>query len=55
MAFCKVVTDAIMVVQSRNDPEHGSQELFSLAQIASGIGGVAGCIIGGILTEKGIP
>jgi hypothetical protein len=55
MAFCKVVTDAIMVVQARNDPLHGSQELFSLAQIASGFGGVTGCIVGGVLTTNGVP
>ena len=55
MAFNKVVTDSIVVVQARRDPENGSQELFSIAQIVSGIGGVAGRIIGGVLTERGTP
>ena len=55
MAFNKVVTDSIVVVQARRDPENGSQELFSIAQIVSGIGGVTGCIIGGVLTERGTP
>jgi hypothetical protein len=30
MAFAAVVTDAILVVQSRKDPELGSQDLLTL-------------------------
>ena len=30
MAFSNVVTDAILIVQSRKDPELGSQDLMSL-------------------------
>ena len=31
MAFSNVVIDAVLVIQARNDPELGSQDLLSLA------------------------
>ena len=31
LAFTNVVVDAIVCVQARSDPEHGSQDLMSLA------------------------
>ena len=52
IAFSNVVVDAIVCIQSRKDPVHGSQDLMSLAWIANGIGGVLGCLLGGFLTEK---
>lgn len=51
IAFINVVVDAIVCVQARRDPEHGSQDLMSLAWIANGIGGVAGCLLGGYMTQ----
>ena len=53
LAFINVVVDAIMCIQARKDPEHGSQDLMSIAWMAQGIGGVAGCILGGVMTENG--
>jgi predicted MFS family arabinose efflux permease len=53
LAFINVVVDAIMCIQARKDPEHGSQDLMSIAWMAQGIGGVAGCVLGGYMTENG--
>jgi len=55
LAFVNVVVDAIMCIQSRKDPNHGSQDLFSVAWMGQGLGGVAGCILGGYMTEYGHP
>jgi drug/metabolite transporter (DMT)-like permease len=51
MAFGNVVIDAILVVQQRNDPENGSQDLFSIAYLFQGLGGVTGCIIAAFMTQ----
>lgn len=51
IAFINVVVDAIVCVQARKDPVHGSQDLMSLAWIANGLGGVAGCLLGGYMTQ----
>lgn len=50
-AFCNVVTDAIMCVQARKDPEHGSQKLIAFSWMMIGIGGLMGSVIGGIMTQ----
>jgi MFS family permease len=50
-AFTNVVSDAIMVIQSRRDPNFGSQDFITLMWLTVGVGGAAGCIIGGLLTE----
>jgi hypothetical protein len=50
LAFINVVIDAIIIVQSRKDPVHGSQNLMSVAWMAMGVGGVVGCFGGGYLT-----
>jgi len=55
IAFINVVTYAIMVIQSRRDPAFGSQDFISLVYIAKGFGGVAGCIIGGLVTQYSHP
>ena len=46
-----VVSDAIMCVQARRDPEYGSQELISFTWIATGFGGIFGALFGGYMTE----
>ena len=51
IAFINVVVDAIVCVQARKDPEHGSQDLMSLAWMTQGIGGVIGCLLGGYMTQ----
>ena len=49
-AFVNVVADAIMCIQARKDPEHGSQDLIAFSWLATGVGGILGCIIGGVMT-----
>lgn len=49
-AFVNVVADAIMCVQARKDPENGSQDLIAFSWMASGVGGILGSVIGGIMT-----
>lgn len=50
-AFVNVVADAIMCVQARKDPEHGSQHLIAFSWMATGLGGIIGCLIGGLMTQ----
>ena len=50
-AFVNVVADAIMCVQARKDPEHGSQDLIAFSWLATGIGGILGSFASGILTQ----
>jgi MFS family permease len=50
-AFVNVVADAIMCVQARKDPEHGSQDLIAFSWIMTGIGGIIGSICGGLLIQ----
>ena len=52
MAFSNVVVDAIMIVQSRRDLELGSQDLLSLAFLFQAVGGVVGCLLAAIMTER---
>ena len=55
LAFTNVVIDAILVVQAKRDLENGSQDLMSLSWISNGIGGVTGCIVGGLMTQYSHP
>ena len=50
-AFVNVVADAIMCIQSRKDPEHGSQDLIAFSWMATAVGGLLGCLISGIMTQ----
>ena len=49
-AFVNVVSDAIMVIQSRKDPRYGSQDFVTLMYLTVGTGGVIGCIFAGLMT-----
>ena len=50
-AFVNVVSDAVMVIQSRKDPQFGSQDFVTLLYLSTGFGGIVGCIYGGLMTE----
>ena len=50
-AFVNVVADAIMCVQARKDPEYGTQNLIAYSWMATGVGGLLGCLIGGVMTQ----
>lgn len=50
VAFINVVSNAIMVIQSRRDRNFGSQDFVTLLYLSSGTGGVTGCITGGLIT-----
>ena len=50
IAFSNVVVDAILINQARRDQINGSQELLALASICIGLGGIGGCIAGGLIT-----
>lgn len=49
-AFTNVVSDAVMVIQSRKDKYYGSQDFVTLMWVATGFGGAIGCIFAGIIT-----
>ena len=50
-AVMDVVVDGLMVVQQRNDPENGSENLQSFCWSFLAIGGVIGSLCGGYITE----
>lgn len=52
-AVMDVVVDGLMVVQSRNDPETGSEDLQTFCWAMVGVGGVVGSLAGGYLTQYG--
>ena len=52
LAVVMVVSEAIMVQQSRLDSKFGSQDFLSINFIGKGIGGVIGCVFAGIMTEN---
>lgn len=52
MAFSNVVVDAILIVQSRKDPELGSQDLMTIAWLTQSFAGVVGSTIAAIMMEK---
>ena len=51
LAFIMVVSEAIMVQESRKDPRFGSQDFVSLNYMSKGVGGSLGCIFGGFMTQ----
>ena len=52
-AMMDVVVDGLSVAQSRIDPKLGSQDLQALTTLTSGLAGMTGYLVGGILTQKG--
>lgn len=54
-AFTNVVTDAMMVIQARNDRHFGSQDFVTLMYLFTGVGGTIGCISAGIITQLAHP
>jgi len=50
-AFVNVVSDAIMCIQARKDPVHGSQDLIAFSWLCTGVGGMIGSFASGILTQ----
>lgn len=50
-AFVNTVNEAMMCTQSRKDPIHGSQDLISFSWFCTGIGGLFGSLIAGIVTQ----
>jgi MFS family permease len=54
-AFVNVVTDALLCIEARKDPENGSKDLISLTKYASAIGGIIGGVIGGYITQYSHP
>lgn len=46
-AFMDVVVDGMMVINSRNDPDQGSEELQAFSWGFYGLGGVVGCLFAG--------
>jgi MFS family permease len=50
-AYLDVLVDALMVIQSRQDEEEGSEQLQSLSWAALGAGGMTGSLVGAYVTE----
>jgi MFS family permease len=50
VAFNDSIVDALMVMQSRKDPEHGSHDLNSFSWMWMSLGGIIGSISAGFLT-----
>lgn len=46
-AFMDVVTDGLMVINSRIDPNQGSEELQIYSWVMSGVGGIVACLLSG--------
>ena len=52
IAMFEVVIDALMVVQSRRDKEHGSEDLQSFSWGCLGIGGILGSLLAAFMTQN---
>jgi MFS family permease len=50
-AFLDVIVDALMVTQSRQDEDDGSEQLQTLSWCSMGVGGVFGSLVAGYMTE----
>ena len=48
-----VVIDGLMVQESRKDPQSGSEDLQAFSWAIAGVGGVAGYVTGGLMTDAG--
>lgn len=55
LAFTNVMVDAIICIQARKDPTHGTQNLFILAWMSQCAGKVLGTIISTVLTKYSYP
>lgn len=51
VAFNDAIIDALMVMQARRDPIHGSQDLNSYSWVWLAFGGITGSISAGFLTQ----
>ena len=51
-AFSNVVIDAVLIIQSRKDPEFGSQDLVSVMFLTQSLAGVIACTVAAIAMEK---
>ena len=54
-AVVNVVTDAVLCIEARKDAENGSKNLFSVAWVATALGGIIGGVLGGYFTEYSHP
>lgn len=50
-AFTNVISQAMMVVQARRDPQFGQQDFVTKMYVLTAMGGATGCIFGGLMTE----
>lgn len=50
-AFVNTVCEAMMCIQARKDPVHGSQDLIAFSWLATGFGGLIGSFVAGIITQ----
>jgi len=52
-AVLTVVTNGLICIHSRIDPEYGSNDLWTYVWAVGGVGGFSGCILGGYLSSIG--
>lgn len=55
LAFGDVIVEAMMVIQAKNDPRLGSQELLSFAWIVQGIAAIVGGVTASVLLQYTSP
>ena len=49
------MTDAVLCVEARKDPENGAKNLLSVTWIAKAVGGIGGGLLGGYFTQYSHP
>ena len=52
VAFSDVIVDSLMVIQSRNFPEEGPEELNAFSWTCFSIGGLLGSTVAAVLTQN---